>query len=498
MCQHRTNRSFWIPILAGLGLCVFASGISAQQTGGAATGSAPAATAQDPVTDASAQLSGSDNQPLPENRQRAIDFLVKELVSLTPGKEACSEALKQAYAEAAGNVVDAKPDDARAKLEAAGAVDTAMPPTDLLLSAMFFAGGNPTQGSALLENAALKNSGYPLIYIAFARLAISQQRRTDARVLLEKADGLISAGTWPEAQKSFFADSNLDATADVLMLDENFDGARQALVKLRAADPKNSRAVLRLAEVAFRQDKVDESLGLLQEYHASEKNSRVAELMLATFFQQTGKPEMAAQWVQKAFDTHPDKVPVLTEYAAFRVNEENFEEANKALVEVEKLAGDMPIATLLRGKMAFAQQSYELAESRFAELFKLEPTNAEIANLWAMALAESSSSDKLAKALEQAQLNMQKQPQNPFAATVLGWVYFRQKNYEQANVWFSRAAQSRDLPPEAAYYFARFLQHVGQTEQALELITGALETKNLFLYRNSAVALKGELTAAKN
>ncbi len=483
-----------VPVAAGTWVGQ-ADGLPAPQTEKIPTAAAP----QEPATGDSAQLSGSENKQIPEDRQRAIDFLVNELVQLTPGKSGLSAELKAAYATAAGNVVDTKPEEARATLDAAAAEHPTMPPAGLLMSAMYFAGGNAAQGSVMLEETSLKHADYPLVYTAFARLALSQQRRTDARVLLEKADQLMQANPATDpVVAAHFSDSNLDARIDLYILDQKVDQARQALEQLRERDPENARTWLRLGEVAFRQEKPEESLDFLKKYSAAEKNAPEAELLLATFYQQTGKAEEAGQWVQKAFENHPENVSVLTQYATWQVNQENFDLANQALAKVENLAGNMPAATLLKGKMAFAQQSYELAESRFAELVKLDPNNSEVANLWAMALAESSSSEKLARALEQAQKNMQQQPQNPFAATVLGWVYFRQKNMEQANVWFSRAAQSRNLPPEAAYYFARFLQKVGQTEQALQLVNGALESDNLFLYRNSAVALKGELTAADN
>jgi|GEM_PF-1197502 len=466
------------------------TGHAIQETVPPATGAA-----QDPQAGETTGLSGAENKPLPEDRQRAIEFLVNEMAQLTPGKLSDNTALNDAYKAAAGNLVDEKMEESLEGLKAAQATNPDMPPANLLMAAMFFAGGNPQQGFVYLELAAADAPDFPLVYVAFARIAISQQRKTDARVLLEKAGELLTAGNWSEAVQGHLLENNLDALADLQILASEYPEARTTLEKILERKPDYPRGVLRMAEVAYRQENIDEALTLLKSYTGKEKDSRAAELMMATFFQRDGKTEDAAKWIQDAYANHPEDVTVLTEYAAWRVNREEFNEANLALSKIEQQVGKMPIPTLLKAKMAFAQQAYELAESRFAELNRLEPANAEIANLWAMSLAESSSSDKLALALEQAQRNMQAQPQNPFAATVLGWVYFRQKNYEQANVWFSRAAQSSNLPPEAAYYFAKFLQHLGEKEKALELIDGALKTENLFLYRNAAITLKAVLSA---
>lgn len=488
-----------IPLLCPAGwLCLaFSFSAPAGAVQDPAVPAVPPAVSQQPAGAVPADpAAGDGSQLLPADRLRAIDFLTNEMVQLTPGRLEGNPGLKAEFDAAATALVDSLPEQAREKLEAAAAANPNLPPVDLLLAAMYFAGGNPPQGQVLLEKTAIEHADYPMVYIAFARLALAQQRRTDARVLLEKALETASAGTWSESQSLHFGNSRLDALADLLFLDEKFPEARQTLTTLLERDPSSSRSHLRLAEVAFREKNTEESLKHLKQYCSMEKDARVPELLLATFFQRGGDNEEAAKWVEAAYVQHPDRIPVLTEYAAFQINLENFTAASRALAKVEELAGTMPVSVLLKGKMAFAQQAYEVAESRFAELNKLDPSNAEVANLWCMALAESSAADKLSLALEKAQQNLQAQPQNGFAATVLGWVYFRQKNYEQANVWFSRAAQTRNLPPEAAYYFARFLQHVGQTDKALELINEALQSKNLFLYRNSAITLKGELTAA--
>ncbi|MCE2793215.1 MAG: hypothetical protein LW697_12290, partial [Blastopirellula sp.] len=119
--------------------------------------------------------------------------------------------------------------------------------------------------------------------------------------------------------------------------------------------------------------------------------------------------------------------------------------------------------------------------------------NPDVANLWAMALAENPEQSKRQRALEVAAQNAQLQPQNPVAAAILGWVLFRQDDLNQAREWFGRASQSQRLTPEMAYFLAKFLQSSGQKEQALQLVTQALEQPGLFLYRTSARELRKEL-----
>lgn len=481
------NRS----LLAGLVLALFAiAGAEWSFAQEPVTGEATPATAQDPAT-------AEAMKDLPANRQRAIDFLVKELQELSIAELAENAEVKAIFQTAAAALVDKDANAARETLVPAAGQFPLLAPADLLVAAMLYAGGNPAAGMEFLEKAAKAAPNNPLVYVSFARIALSQSRRTDARVLLEKARAVAADSVWNDVQRQQYDAAVLDGAADLALMEDDRAAARAALEPLLADERLKANAQLRLAEVSFREEKPDESLQHLEQYVAMTPDAMVPEILMAGLYQRAGKAEQVGEWVQKAYEKYPEKIPVLTEYAGWKVSQEQFDEASLALSRIEQLAGNMPRAMLLKGKIAFAQQSYELAESRFAELHKLEPQNAEISNLWAMSLAESSSADKLALALEAAQQNLQQQPQNAYAAVILGWVYFQQKNYEQANLWFGRAAQTPNLPPEAGYYFARFLQHLGKKEDAIRLLETALTSTNLFLYRNAAIALKGELGAAE-
>ncbi|MFO0262903.1 MAG: tetratricopeptide repeat protein, partial [Planctomycetota bacterium] len=181
------------------------------------------------------------------------------------------------------------------------------------------------------------------------------------------------------------------------------------------------------------------------------------------------------------------------DYANWMLDREKFTEASSALEALQKVNPDQPAGSLLRAKVAFAGRDYAEAERLLGELRVSDPGNPDVANLWAMALAENPEQSKRQRALEVAAQNAQLQPQNPVAAAILGWVLFRQDDLNQAREWFGRASQSQRLTPEMAYFLAKFLQSSGQKEQALQLVTQALEQPGLFLYRTSARELRKEL-----
>ncbi len=437
--------------------------------------------------------SGSLNNTGPE-REKAIEFLINEIENLTPGKFAEGTNQRETVSEAVKAFADQDLVKTRELLEKFGSENPNASPVGLMMAALMYAAGNPTEGSRLLEDAAVLNADLPTIYNALARLALAQRRMTDALVLLEKTDELIQQGTWNDVQKKFFVAAYRDATADLMLQRRDYGKAREILNQLQADVPDSPRVLMRLAEVDFFQQKLEDCLATLEKFRRVEPAARVPEFMLASFFAQNGDLTSAENWVEKAFAKYPGDPNVIAEYADYMVSRERFDKANAALERVPAAdAEKLPGIRLLSGKISFAQGDYLAAEAVFEKLHDMLPDNFEITNLWAMALAESGQADKVALALQVAQQNVQAQPQNPVAVAILGWVYLKQSNFEQAQVWLARAAQARNVTPEVGYFFARYLQIRGEKQQALDIITGALKHQGLFLYRSKARLLEKEL-----
>jgi predicted Zn-dependent protease len=250
---------------------------------------------------------------------------------------------------------------------------------------------------------------------------------------------------------------------------------------------------MRLAEVDFSQDKPADCLKGLQRFSELTPERPSPELMMATLFAASKRLPEADEWVEKARQAQPENPKVLLDYANWMLDREKFAAATEALEALEKVSPDQPTGSLLRAKVAFASQDYASAEKILGILRVSDPGNPDVANLWAMALAENPDESKRQRALEVAAQNAQLQPQNPLAAAILGWVLFRQNDLNQAREWLGRASQSQRLTPEMAFFLAKFLQSSGQKEQALQLVTQALEQPGLFLYRTPARELRKEL-----
>lgn len=421
------------------------------------------------------------------------DGLLSEIHDLTPGGIRGAGELETGCQAAVRAFIDGDANGALEQFDRLRQKHPQLPPAALLLAGLFYSVGNAQQGSRWLEDAANANPDLPTIYNAFARLAIAQGRKTDARVLLEKSQSVLSGGTWSPTETEFFTKMYHDCMADLMLLRSDYADARRYLELLLQADPAMGKAVMRLAQVDFRQKKFSEALQRLEEFRKLAPESRVPELMLASMHAEDGQESEAANWVQKAFERYPEDNNVVLEYVDWMVAHEDFAAALGAIQKNESRVGMLPAVLMFRGKIAFAQMQYSQAEEYFSRVRASEPTNVEVSTMLAISMAEQNDADKLNKALEIAKQNVQLQPQNPVTASVLGWVLFKQNNLAGAGEWLNRAAQGGRLPPESAYYIAKFLMQQGAREQALEFTNNALKTSGLFLYRQPAEALQKEL-----
>jgi predicted Zn-dependent protease len=427
------------------------------------------------------------------NRAALLERLTAEVAALTPGNLEQPPELKAEVTTAITLLLEGKVEPTRQKLDEMRSKHPQMPPVQLTLAAIYFAINNNPEGLRLLEEAATGHPDLPTVYNAFSRLAIAQRRRTDALALLDKARTKIDAGNWSEQERAHFELAWLDAMSDLMMMRRDFGEARKYLDQILGRRPNDPRTVMRLAEVDFSQDKPAECLKGLQRFSELTPERPSPELMMATLFAASKRLPEADEWVEKARQAQPENPKVLLDYANWMLDREKFAAATEALEALEKVSPDQPTGSLLRAKVAFASQDYASAEKILGILRVSDPGNPDVANLWAMALAENPDESKRQRALEVAAQNAQLQPQNPLAAAILGWVLFRQNDLNQAREWLGRASQSQRLTPEMAFFLAKFLQSSGQKEQALQLVTQALEQPGLFLYRTPARELRKEL-----
>ncbi len=450
--------------------------------------------AQDPENPIENDLLPPGESNAASEAEKIVNALFKEISDLTPGGTN-DKSLRAGITEAIQTFLAGDGVKANEQFDVLHEKFPLLPPSAFLMASLYYSTGNAQEANRRLEEAAETDPELPSIYNAFGRIAISQNRMTDALVLLEKSQAVADAGTFSEVEMAFFQKNHEDAMADLMLIRNDFGSARKYLESLIAKYPNMTKTIYRLAQLDFRQGNTDAALKQLENFKRFSPGARVPELMIASMLVQGDKEKEAGAWVDKALAKYPNDNKVLLEYVDWMIAHENFEAVDKILASNGEKISNLPAVVMLKGKMAFARQQYEEAESFFSELRATEPSNIEVSTMLAIAMAERNDPGKLEKAVQMATQNMQLQQQNAIVMAVLGYLLLKQEKVQLAGEWLNRASASGNVPPETAFYIASFLQKQGDKVRATELVNSALSNKGLFLYRLPAQQLQKELAS---
>ncbi|MFK7767491.1 MAG: tetratricopeptide repeat protein [Mariniblastus sp.] len=442
----------------------------------------------------------SANPALPSgqvSQQKVFDQLYKELDNLIPGKFEDGSPQKKAIEDAitafqlrdANRVVEI--------LDKAGAADPNFPPTDLLLAGLSFTVKDAKSGRVLLERAAIQHPNSPAVYSAFSRLAINENRYTDGLALLEKMANVIKESKVTGEAKEFYQINYFDGMIDVAMRQQRLDDARRLLAAQRARLPGNPKVLMVSAELEFKEKKYDDAMKFLTELRAAFPPTRAPESIMASWFQRTSQNEEAKKWLSVAASKYPKDAQVQLEVASLALNDEDFPAASAAIKLAESNSRETPFSKNLKAKIAFARQSFVIAESHYAALIKMQPDNFDAANMYALCLSESPDEAKRKQALNLALRNFRSLPNNLVAQSSLGYIQLRMGDPNAAKSALIRAAQTSGTSPEVDYFVASLLKELKETDKAKEIITKALQHKGLFLYRQSAKKMLAELGSSE-
>ena len=480
-----------LPLL--LGACSNQAPLSAQESG-------ISPTQQQGGTSLSQSNSPTDQTSLTpsQSRQQQVKLiLMGELDNLIPGKMAKGSVLEKAIEGAVQALIAGNNAETTRILTEQRKTNPAFPPVELLQAGLSYGIGDSAGGLKTLEEAAQKHPDYPGIFFAFARLAISQRRMTDAQALLEKAERKL------KGQKKLTADEIqhfnallYELTIDTASYNKDYDLVRQNVKKLLSIRPNNLKAKLTEAELEFVDENYQSSFSRLQELHKANPGTQLPELVMASWFQQQANKTETQKWIRRAAEAYPDNASVQMAFANYALRNGDFPEANSAVKKVEDISGEIPATLALKAKMAFANQAYGMAEIHYEKLAKIQPTSFDASNMYALALIESASEEKRKLALSLAQRNYQQLPDNPVAQAAFGWVLLKAGEAEKARILLTRAARSPDLAPEIAYFLATLMHQSGKSQQAKLVLEPVMETNNLFLYRNAASKLMTKINEA--
>ena len=426
--------------------------------------------------------------------EEAMEALYQELTKLVPGEVAAGSKTAMSLKAAVDLFGERKPLEAQQMLKDLASTDANFPPSDLMLAALAFAINDNKSGNRLLEQAAINSGDYPDVYFSFGRLALTQQRFTDAEANAELALQKTNAGSFSQIQMDHFKERYYEIKFQIAKARGRIDAAKQFLQQLESVAPRSPQTLIGKAEMAFEERDVDGALGFLNQLKSLDKDkNQVPQLTIASWFQRKGKIQNADLWIKKAAAENPDNPKVQIASARWSLNREKFSDTLRAVKALESISGETNLSADFRGKVAFAQGAYATAEETFEGLLAADPANIDYANMLALSMVQSTDEQKRQKALELARKVAGAQRNNPVALSSLAYVMLKSGDTEGAQSLLVKVAQIPNPNAEVRFIMAYMLAETGQVPQAKAVLDKVLQSQGLFLFRGEAQKLLSSL-----
>ncbi len=378
-------------------------------------------------------------------------------------------------------------------LKKASAEHADLPPAQIVMAQLF---SQANQGNAVrvsLEQAVNESPDDPEAYVIMGDIAMAQGRVTEASLLYEQAEALLAKFTASARRKSILDARNLSGLAAVAEARGKWDVAEGHLKAWQALEPENAVCLQRLARARFQQKSPSDALKLLREAAELDENVLTPEAQLGRFYHEFGDQKNARIWMENAIKIAPNNLRTRLVAAQWYLETNQLEEASREAEAAAKLDPKSLEAMLFRGVVALFLKDYETAENYFQRAHLQSPGNFAASNNLALALIEQDDEQKRRRALEYATANARQNPRATEALSTYGWVQYKLGNIEEADRVLQAAAGTGTLSPDTAYYLAVVGAQRGRKDQAIQLLTAALNTTQPFSQRQEAQVLLQQL-----
>jgi tetratricopeptide (TPR) repeat protein len=370
-----------------------------------------------------------------------------------------------------------------------------LPQAEVILAEFYFAAKNPAAAVAALDRAAQNEPEDPEPYLILGNLAFTQNRNTDARVLFEKAETLVGSLKVPREKRDRIM---LRLHAGLASVAERAGEWSKAIPHLEAwikIDPKKPAAHVRLARALFRTKQGRKAYAQAQKASALSDTFAKAPVLIAQFYAETGKDELAEKWLAEAEKRYGDDLSTRLVLAEREWRQGRQAHAKRHVTVATQIDPSSARAALLAGMIAHLEHDYTTAQKNFELARESAPNDFGPRNHLAMVLAVQEDSGKLDQALRLAQANREDFPNSAVAAATLGFIQLQLGQIQEAAKNLQLAGSAGRGTGNMAYFFARFWAAQGDKERARNILGQVLNSSNksLFVFRKDAEQLYGEL-----
>lgn len=364
-------------------------------------------------------------------------------------------------------------------------IDPTNQPALVRLAQLYSLNGNNEQALKILTSVNKSAPGYAIGWENTARTAISMKDFETASFALKnlyKIEGQQLTATYLEGQISAGSDNNKEAIS--------------YYTKVIDADPTSPLAEHALYSLVETHNNNPTALENITRYIASLKtDSPYVNTILGECYIKLGKKDLAASAFDKAIANNPSNQSPYINRAKIYVEQDSNDKALKLLkIAAEKIPTDIR-ASMMEADILRIMGKYKEAVELYDTILTNNPKVDAASNNMAAIIADNEYNKP--EALQKAQRAVEQfsYSGNPLFLDTLGWVYYRQGKFEQAQKIMERGLKiNPNASPEMHYHFGAILWKNGNIEKAKEELSLAIEDGNNFPELENAKNILRELT----
>jgi tetratricopeptide (TPR) repeat protein len=211
---------------------------------------------------------------------------------------------------------------------------------------------------------------------------------------------------------------------------------------------------------------------------AAYPNDRMLTAVRASLLADVGKTDQAISELKSLLDGKADREIYLSLAQAYE-KAKKYDEMAKSIDAAEKLSeSDEEKETVFftRGAMYERQKKYDLAESEFRKVLKINPDNTSALNYLGYMFADRNV--KIPEAYQMISKAVEKEPNNGAYLDSLGWVYFRMGKLKEAEDYVRRSLEKVGRDPTVHDHLGDILFQAGKVKEAIAQWEAAMKDYN--------------------
>jgi tetratricopeptide (TPR) repeat protein len=245
----------------------------------------------------------------------------------------------------------------------------------------------------------------------------------------------------------------------------------------------NIRPLTGLVESLVSAKRSDEAIRLLQADLAKAPGRAPVQYILAEVYASAGRPESAIPVLEQITAAHPESVQAMLALGQLRQNTGKLDAAIADFQKARAAAPNNAQAVILQAQAEGMAGKFDQAKQDYQAALKIDPSN--ILALNNLAYLDADTGANLDEAMRLITTASQKVPKQPNLTDTLGYVYLKQKKFDNAVRVFETLAQQYPTNPTYLFHHGLALLESGSKTMAKKELEAALAAKP-----NAALATK--------